>query len=100
MEFKAVTLHVTVMVMVVSLTYETASALPWNKKALRIAGEINKEGPWVGLVTVYPPEEAAFMSSKVLKPHPKYPSLDFSGTIFASHLPSLSTVANLLAFFI
>lgn len=82
MEFKAVTLHVTVIVMVVSLTYETASALPWNKKALRIAGEINKEGPWIGLVTVYPPEEAAFMSSKVLKPHPKYPSLDFSGRRF------------------
>lgn len=77
MELKAVSLYVTVMVMVV-----TASALPWNKKALRIAAEINKEGPWIGLVTVYPPEEAAFMSSKVLKPHPKYPLLDFSGRRF------------------
>lgn len=95
MEFKAVSLYVTVMVMVV-----TVSALPWNKKALRIAGEINKEGRWIGLVNVYPPEEAAFMSSKVLKPHPKYPLLDFSGTVLAHQLPNLSIVKNILAFLI
>eukprot|EP01018_Ginkgo_biloba_P011768 Gb_29069 [translate_table: standard] len=67
---------------VIALWASHTRALPSNKRALRITHQINREGPWLALVTVYPPEEAAFISTKLLKPHPKYPWVDFSGRRF------------------
>uniref|UniRef100_A0A0D6R5S5 Nucleoside phosphorylase domain-containing protein n=1 Tax=Araucaria cunninghamii TaxID=56994 RepID=A0A0D6R5S5_ARACU len=58
------------------------AALVANKEALKRVHQINKEGPRIALVTVYPPEEAAFIETKVLIPHPKHPWVDLSGRRF------------------
>ncbi|XP_006846768.2 bark storage protein A [Amborella trichopoda] len=57
-------------------------ATPLDKRSLQLIGELNGEGPYIGVVTVYPPEEKAFFDSNALKPHPKYPFLDLSGRRF------------------
>ncbi|KAI3916598.1 hypothetical protein MKW98_026340 [Papaver atlanticum] len=44
--------------------------------------EINNEGPYLGLITVYPPEEHAFFSTKAFHRHPTHPYIDLSGQRF------------------
>ncbi|KAL2249342.1 UNVERIFIED_CONTAM: 5'-methylthioadenosine/S-adenosylhomocysteine nucleosidase [Sesamum indicum] len=48
-------------------------------KSLAIVREINRRGPYLGLITVYPPEENAFFASGAFKNHSKYPYVDLSG---------------------
>ncbi|CAL1386934.1 unnamed protein product [Linum trigynum] len=43
---------------------------------------INRRGPYLGLITVYPPEETAFFSTGAFIPDPKLPFLDLSGRRF------------------
>ncbi|KAH9328921.1 hypothetical protein KI387_001029 [Taxus chinensis] len=64
---------------VVVLFSHYVAAIPANKHALRIVNKINREGPRIAVLTVYPPEEAAFIAARVLKPHPKHPFVDLSG---------------------
>ncbi|XP_055960200.1 bark storage protein A-like [Mercurialis annua] len=44
--------------------------------------KINKKGPYIGLITVYPPEEKAFFSTGAFKSDSRYPFLDLSGRRF------------------
>lgn len=44
--------------------------------------ELNRNGPYLGLVTVYAPEEDAFFATGAFKPNPKYPYVDLSGRRF------------------
>lgn len=64
------------------LIFVNASAIPSNRlKFLNIIKEVNRKGPYVGLITVYPPEENAFFASKAFKPDGKHPFVDLSGDV-------------------
>lgn len=57
-----------------------ASAKQSNRlKALRMIKELNHKGPYIGLITVFPPEEAAFFATEAFRPHPEHPFVDLSG---------------------
>jgi hypothetical protein len=51
-------------------------------KSLNVIKEINRKGPYLGLVTVYPPEEKAFFATGTFKPHRTHPFVDLSGLGF------------------
>jgi hypothetical protein len=51
-------------------------------KSLNVIKEINRKGPYLGLVTVYPPEEKAFLATGTFKPHRTHPFVDLSGLGF------------------
>ncbi|KAJ4720670.1 bark storage protein A-like [Melia azedarach] len=60
-----------------------ASAKQSNRlKALRMIKELNHKGPYIGLITVFPPEEAAFFATEAFRPHPEHPFVDLSGRRF------------------
>uniref|UniRef100_A0A2P2KAN0 Bark storage protein A n=2 Tax=Rhizophora mucronata TaxID=61149 RepID=A0A2P2KAN0_RHIMU len=68
---------------VILLVVGHVSAIPPNRiKALNVIKEVNREGPYLGLITVYPPEEAAFFATGAFKPYQKYPHVDLSGRRF------------------
>ncbi|CAN0826124.1 3-phosphoinositide-dependent protein kinase 2 [Linum grandiflorum] len=50
-----------------------------NKSSLYL---INRRGPYLGLITVYSPEETAFFSTSAFKPDPVLPFLHLSGRRF------------------
>lgn len=66
------------LVVALSWTWEV-SCLASHREGKRVVHEINREGPRIAVLTVYPPEEAAFMQANLLKPHPKHPFIDLSG---------------------
>lgn len=76
---KCLVMQVLVFFLVVSAL---ASPLKRRRRSLNKIKEINREGPYVGLVTVYPPEETAFIATGAFKPHRTYPFVDLSGLIF------------------
>ncbi|CAK7325340.1 unnamed protein product [Dovyalis caffra] len=45
----------------------------------KLINEVNRKGPYIGLLTVFPPEEKAFLGTGALKPDPKHPFVDLSG---------------------
>ncbi|KAI4352639.1 hypothetical protein L6164_006871 [Bauhinia variegata] len=53
-----------------------------RRKTLKIIKEINRDGPYVGLITVYSPEENAFFATKAFQHDPKHPFVDFAGRRF------------------
>ncbi|GLJ32834.1 hypothetical protein SUGI_0661280 [Cryptomeria japonica] len=71
-----------VAVLLIVLFSHRVAAIPANKHALSIIRQINRDGPRIAVLTVYPPEEKAFFASGVLKPHSKYPFVDLSGRRF------------------
>ncbi|KAI4356985.1 hypothetical protein L6164_000963 [Bauhinia variegata] len=50
---------------------------PWNK-----IKEINQQGPYVGLITVFETEENAFFEAGAFELHWKHPFVDLSGRLF------------------
>ncbi|KAK4367108.1 hypothetical protein RND71_014988 [Anisodus tanguticus] len=50
--------------------------------SLRVVKRINKNGPFLGLITVYAPEEEAFFKTGVFRPDPRHPFVDLSGRRF------------------
>ncbi|XP_028780415.1 bark storage protein A-like [Neltuma alba] len=60
------------------LVSSTCGSLARSRKSATIK-EINRNGPYVGLITVYAPEENAFFASKAFKSHPKHPFVDLAG---------------------
>ncbi|XP_027163217.1 bark storage protein A-like isoform X3 [Coffea eugenioides] len=52
------------------------------ESSLTILKEVNLRGPYLGLITVYPPEEDAFFDTGAFKPHQKHPYVDLSGRRF------------------
>ncbi|XP_039067300.1 bark storage protein A-like [Hibiscus syriacus] len=60
-----------------------ASAVSTNRiKFLKQIREVNRRGPYIGLITVFATEEDAFFASGSFKPDPKYPFIDLSGRRF------------------
>lgn len=58
-------------------------AIPSERKKIVVAATIkklNRKGPYLGLITVYAPEEDAFFASGAFKPNSIYPYVDLSGT--------------------
>ncbi|XP_077235898.1 bark storage protein A-like [Tasmannia lanceolata] len=83
MDAKEVKLRGVVVVMVLSLLLVCDSeALPIDKKSRATIREMNRHGPYVGLITVYPPEEEAFFSTRTFHPHARHPFVDLSGRRF------------------
>ncbi|PON59781.1 Nucleoside phosphorylase [Parasponia andersonii] len=71
-----------VMVVFISLFVASTFAIPKKGKLIHIIREVNRKGPYIGLITVFPPEEAAFFATGAFKPHPKHPFMDLSGRRF------------------
>ncbi|KAJ8759164.1 hypothetical protein K2173_004171 [Erythroxylum novogranatense] len=55
---------------------------PKQMKSMDIIKEVNHKGPYLGLITVYPPEEKAFWKTAAFKPDKKHPYVDLSGRRF------------------
>ncbi|XP_059628400.1 bark storage protein A-like [Cornus florida] len=67
----------------ISLLVFPASAIPLRRwKSLDTIKALNRKGPYLGLITVYPPEEDAFFVTGAFKPHPRHPFVDLSGRRF------------------
>ncbi|KAK6228340.1 hypothetical protein SCA6_000680 [Theobroma cacao] len=63
--------------------YVCVSAEPNNrKKSLNIIKQLNRRGPYIGLITVIRTEENAFFATRSFRPDPKYPFVDLSGRRF------------------
>lgn len=61
----------------------SAQAVPLERlNSLKVIKSVNKNGPFLGLVTVYAPEEEAFFSTGVFRPDPRHPFVDLSGRRF------------------
>ena len=61
-----------------------AFALPLNRlKSLTVIKELNRRGPYLGLITVYEPEENAFFATGAFKPHKTHPFVDLSGEFYS-----------------
>ncbi|XP_021295280.1 bark storage protein B-like isoform X2 [Herrania umbratica] len=63
--------------------YVCVSAEPNNrKKSLNIIKQLNRRGPYIGLITVILKEENAFFATGSFRPDPKHPFVDLSGRRF------------------
>ncbi|XVE68714.1 hypothetical protein DITRI_Ditri09bG0091400 [Diplodiscus trichospermus] len=61
----------------------SASALSRNRiESLNKIKELNRRGPYIGLITVFSTEEDAFFATGAFKPDPKNPFIDLSGRRF------------------
>lgn len=68
----------------------SAQAIPFERlKSLRVIKKVNQNGPFLGLITVYAPEEEAFFKTGVFKSDPRHPFVDLSGRVLLVQLNSL-----------
>lgn len=72
---------ITVLIISISCLFLPVSSIPLlrNWKSLATIKEVNQKGPYLGLITVYPPEEDAFFAIGAFKPDPRHPYVDISG---------------------
>ncbi|XP_054780112.1 bark storage protein A-like [Prosopis cineraria] len=68
-------------ILVSSTCHSPAAPLKRSRKSTTIK-EINRKGPYIGLITVYAPEEKAFFATKAFKSDPKQPFVDLAGRRF------------------
>lgn len=66
------------LVLISFMLFSCTTAVPITKRYDSIK-EVNRKGPYIGLITVFPPEETAFFATGAFKTHPKHPILDLSG---------------------
>uniref|UniRef100_A0A7N2LH57 BED-type domain-containing protein n=1 Tax=Quercus lobata TaxID=97700 RepID=A0A7N2LH57_QUELO len=60
-----------------------AFALPLKRlKSLTVIKEVNREGPYLGLLTVSTSEDSAFFATGAFQPHKTHPIIDLSGRRF------------------
>ncbi|KAM3685262.1 hypothetical protein ACB098_11G107700 [Castanea mollissima] len=60
-----------------------AFALPLKSlKSLTVIKEVNREGPYLGLLTVSTSEDSAFFATGAFQPHKTHPIIDLSGRRF------------------
>lgn len=60
-----------------------AFALPLKRlKSLTVIKEVNREGPYLGLLTVSTSEDSAFFATGAFQPHKTHPIIDLSGYLF------------------
>lgn len=67
------------MLVLISLLVAYSFSLPLNWRSLNLIKKVNCKGPYIGLITVFPPEETAFFQIGAFKPNQKHPSVDLSG---------------------
>ncbi|KAL3520809.1 hypothetical protein ACH5RR_018958 [Cinchona calisaya] len=80
---KQVKWHLLLLVFISSLLFSAFAISSEIKKTLaKTIKELNRKGPYLGLITVYAPEEDAFFASGAFKPNPKQPYVDLSGRRF------------------
>ncbi|XP_057470404.1 bark storage protein A-like isoform X1 [Actinidia eriantha] len=68
-----------VLILMSSLAFPLAATSLRRRKSLETIKSLNQNGPYLGLITVYPPEEDAFFSTGAFKHDPKLPFVDLSG---------------------
>lgn len=74
--------HPTCLLVLFSLVlviFTSANKASNRVKSLNVIKELNRKGPYIGLITVFPPEEDAFFAISAFKPHPLHPFVDLSG---------------------
>lgn len=72
------------LVFIISALRSPAFAVSSKKrKTFGVINQINLHGPYIGLITVYEPEENAFFATGVFDSHPKYPYVDLAGEFLA-----------------
>ena len=59
------------------LVISVSSSTPSN--SMNTIMEVNQKGPYIGLITVYPPEEDAFFSTGAFEINSHHPFVDLSG---------------------
>ncbi|KAJ6986739.1 bark storage protein A [Populus alba x Populus x berolinensis] len=80
MAAKLVTLPYFAWLVLTCLLVVSVSAIPSKKIiSLKLIKQVNSKGPYVGLLTVFPPEERAFLGTGDFKPNPEHPFVDLSG---------------------
>ncbi|KAH8501846.1 hypothetical protein H0E87_016571 [Populus deltoides] len=80
MAAKLVTLPYFASVVLTCLLVVSVSAIPSKKiNSLKLIKQVNSKGPYIGLLTVFPPEENAFLGTADFKPNPEHPFVDLSG---------------------
>ncbi|KAK1571639.1 hypothetical protein Q3G72_020600 [Acer saccharum] len=80
---KVVPLFFEVVVLISLVVTTCVSVKPSNRaKCLNTIKEVNRKGPYIGLITVFPPEEKAFFATQAFKPHPTHPFVDLAGRRF------------------
>lgn len=69
------------LILISLLVFPLAADTPMRrrKKSLDTIKSLNQNGPYLGLITTYPPEEAAFFATGAFRPHPIHPFVDLSG---------------------
>ncbi|CAL5343244.1 unnamed protein product [Camellia sinensis] len=65
-----------------SLVFPLSATPLKRRKSLNTIKYLNHKGPYLGLITVYPPEEDAFFATKAFKLDPIHPFVDLSGRRF------------------
>lgn len=70
------------LILISLLVFPLAADTPMRrrKKSLDTIKSLNQNGPYLGLITIYPPEEAAFFATGAFRPHPIHPFVDLSGS--------------------
>ncbi|XP_060675649.1 bark storage protein A [Ziziphus jujuba] len=72
-----------IVVLISLVVVVNASSLPSSRRSkYEILKQINRNGPYIGLITVYAPEETAFFGNGAFKPNPNHPFVDLSGRRF------------------
>lgn len=69
-----------VVLVFVSFLVMSVSAIPSKRTrgSFSTIKQLNHKGPFIGLITVYSPEEEAFFRSGAFKPDAKHPFVDLS----------------------
>ncbi|KAF5948055.1 hypothetical protein HYC85_014012 [Camellia sinensis] len=65
-----------------SLVFPLSATPLKRRKSLNTIRYLNRKGPYLGLITVYPPEEKAFFATKAFKLDPIHPFVDLTGRRF------------------
>lgn len=80
MAAKLVTLPYFASVVLTCLLVVSVSAIPSKKiNSLKLIKQVNSKEPYIGLLTVFPPEENAFLGTADFKPNPEHPFVNLSG---------------------
>ncbi|KAK6228341.1 Nucleoside phosphorylase domain - like 1 [Theobroma cacao] len=71
-----------VLVLVFSLLVFVSAVSKNRIKSLHVIKELNRRGPYIGLITVFSTEEDAFFATGSFRSDPKHPFVDLSGRRF------------------
>ncbi|KAK6933484.1 Nucleoside phosphorylase domain [Dillenia turbinata] len=75
-------LCILVLSLIFSLVFSVSSTPLCRTKSLDAIKQLNAKGPYIGLITVYPPEEDSFFKTGAFRPSPEHPFVDLSGRRF------------------